>query len=354
MNLSFFKRSLLLAALVALVAAPFVAPSAVRAAEVQWHTNMDEAMKIATREDKQLLINFTGSDWCVWCKRLEGEVFEQSQFQEEATDDFVLVELDFPRSTPQSDEVKKHNRKWQEQYGVEGFPTIVLANAKGEAFANTGYLPGGPGPYMMHLDELLAAKQTRDEALAAAHKAEGLERARHLDRALSAEGVMIDDREELMQQIIELDANNEAGLKSKYERELRAMQFKVELDAAVRALMGNDPEGALEKTQELEDKYEPEGKMYADLMQVRMAAYAGSNKHDKALELIGRVMERDDLDAEQKQLFAAARAEVRMMQNDITGAMKAVDEAIALAPNSPIAKQLEQFKQQLQQQANRP
>ena len=119
----------------------------------RWVTNMAEAQKTATAEKKDLLVNFTGSDWCVWCIRLKKEVFTQPEFAA-AAKDFVWVEIDFPRNGSQSAEEKKLNQALAAKYGIEGYPTVLLMNANGEVYAKTGYKPGGAAKYVQQLLEL--------------------------------------------------------------------------------------------------------------------------------------------------------------------------------------------------------
>ena len=121
---------------------------------VSWLTDLDEGIKVAKAEKKAILVDFTGSDWCGWCIRLKKEVFDQKEFAA-ATKDFVLVELDYPQKKKQSAEVKAKNKALSEKFGIEGFPTIMLLDANGEPFAQTGYQAGGPVKYLAHLAELM-------------------------------------------------------------------------------------------------------------------------------------------------------------------------------------------------------
>jgi thioredoxin-related protein len=147
------------------------------AADAVWLTDLDEGMKVAKAEKKAILVDFTGSDWCGWCIRLKKEVFDQKEFAA-VTKDFVLVELDYPQKKKQSAEEKAKNKVWAEKFGIEGYPTILLLDAQGEPFAQTGYQAGGPVKYLAHLDELLKTN-TADgrKAFAQAKKDEGLVRA---------------------------------------------------------------------------------------------------------------------------------------------------------------------------------
>lgn len=119
-----------------------------------WLTDLDEGLKVAKAEKKAVLVDFTGSDWCGWCIRLKKEVFDQKEFVA-ATKDFVLVELDYPQKKKQSAEEKAKNKVWAEKFAIEGFPTIMLLDASGEPFAQTGYQAGGATKYLAHLATLL-------------------------------------------------------------------------------------------------------------------------------------------------------------------------------------------------------
>ncbi len=120
-----------------------------------WETNLDDAITMANENGKPILVNFTGSDWCIWCQRLRDEVFSKEAFHAYAKDNLNLVFLDFPRGIKQSNEVKAMNRGWLDKYGVRVFPTLLILNKDGEVIAQTGYQQGGPEAYVKHLKELI-------------------------------------------------------------------------------------------------------------------------------------------------------------------------------------------------------
>lgn len=112
------------------------------AAEPVWLTDLDAAKAQGVKENKPVLVDFTGSDWCPPCKSLHKVVFESPEFAVVA-DRYVLVELDFPRNKPQTPELKAKNREWQQKYAVNSFPTILLLDAKnGEVFGRVGGFGG--------------------------------------------------------------------------------------------------------------------------------------------------------------------------------------------------------------------
>lgn len=96
-----------------------------------WGTNYQQALEQAARENKDVLLDFTGSDWCPHCKTLVEKVFSQPAFQEFANKNLILVEVDFPESKIQSDVLKKQNEELQSQYQVTGYPTLILLDSKG-------------------------------------------------------------------------------------------------------------------------------------------------------------------------------------------------------------------------------
>ncbi len=121
------------------------------AAETKWVTDLPQALKQAAAEKKAVLVDFTGSDWCVWCKRLRREVFNEPEFREFADKNLVLVEIDFPRYTAQPDELRKTNEALSTKLGIEGFPTILILDASGKQLAKDGYRPGGAEAYVEYL-----------------------------------------------------------------------------------------------------------------------------------------------------------------------------------------------------------
>lgn len=126
--------------------------------EVKWLDNYDQAIKISKEKKIPILINFTGSDWCGWCIKLDKEVFSKKDFASYATKNLVMLKLDFPKNIKQSEEMKKANRALADKFKIEGFPTIVLINSDGKEINRTGYQEGGEKKYIEHLNSLLKKK----------------------------------------------------------------------------------------------------------------------------------------------------------------------------------------------------
>ncbi len=125
--------SLVLSFLVATSAAAFAA---------DWETDYAKALALAKSQNKRVLLDFTGSDWCGPCIQLKKQVFSRPDFRAYADNNLVLVEIDYPQRKKQSDELKKQNEKLSKQYGIDekGFPTVVLLDPAGKVIREfTGY-----------------------------------------------------------------------------------------------------------------------------------------------------------------------------------------------------------------------
>jgi protein disulfide-isomerase len=138
----------------ALTLALILARPACAKAESNWQTDFKKAQEQAKADHKLLLVDFTGSDWCGWCIKLNREVFSKPQFQEYASKNLVLLEIDFPRSKAQSDMVKKQNEELAVHYQIQGFPTVIVLNGEGRKVGEFGYMQGGPEAFIAELEKL--------------------------------------------------------------------------------------------------------------------------------------------------------------------------------------------------------
>lgn len=279
------------------------------AAGDEWMTDFEAAKKKAAAEKKDLLVDFTGSDWCGWCIKLVDEVFKHDAFKQGVADKFVLVELDFPRDKSKlSEETQKQNAALQTKYGVRGFPTILLLDAKGRPYAQTGYQKGGPEAYLTHLDELRAKRAERDEALAAADKLAGVEKAKALVKALKT---LPEDHlshySDITEQVAKLDPEDATGFVAAQKRK--------------------DAEATLQK-------------------EVGAAMQAG--KTDEAIAKVDKFITDYKVEGEEKQGLLGIKMNPLLQAKRFDDAAKVIDEIIAAAPESKAAKFAASFKPRLQ------
>jgi protein disulfide-isomerase len=123
-------------------------------AESSWVTDYKKAQEDAKAGKKLVLLEFTGSDWCGWCMKLDKEVFSTPEFQNYASRNLILVKVDFPRRRPQTEALKKQNEQLAQKYDIQGFPTIIVLNGQGEKLGELGYMEGGPSPFLAKLETL--------------------------------------------------------------------------------------------------------------------------------------------------------------------------------------------------------
>lgn len=215
-----FKNTLLVAALAALVAPAFAA---------EWMSDFDAAKAKAAQENKAILADFTGSDWCGWCIRLRQAVLDTPEFEAYAKDKFVLAEIDIPQAPKLSPEQLEKNRRLCEQYGIKGFPTILVMDAEGNVM---GGFSGGKtslqsvqAPLDKGLENIKltqqAATQQGDEKLQTLVKIYN-----NFPASLKDNATAIRDA------ILALDTTDASGLKAALLAEQQKDQFKKELATA--------------------------------------------------------------------------------------------------------------------------
>ena len=211
----------------------FVIQGAV-AAEGVWMEDMAAAKAKAKAEGKDLLIDFTGSDWCGWCIKLREEVFDHESFVTAAQKDFILVELDYPQDKPQDESIKTQNAALQDQYKIQGFPTILLTDHEGVVYGRTGYQAGGPEAYLKHISELKSSQEERATALAAAMQLEGMEKVAKLGEILNSlmEAGIEAGQDKIVAEIKALDPDDSKGFLSSYEfpKKLEAIEAGINAD----------------------------------------------------------------------------------------------------------------------------
>ncbi len=277
-----------------------------------WTSDFAAAQKEATSSKKDLLIDFTGSDWCGWCIKLDEEVFSKQAFKDGVKDKFVLVELDFPNDkTKLSEATQKQNAELGEKYDVQGYPTILLTDADGKPYASTGYQQGGPEEYVKHLDDLRAKKVKADEALKQANASEGVEKAKALIAMLEAM--------ELSDTMIE--------------------NFYGEVTAQIKAADPEDETGFTKagETKAKLEKFEKE-----------LSGLANEENFPGALALVDKTIKEGGFETQETQELMATRAMIFAQMKKFDEAIKALDEAKAVAPESEVAEQLEEFKGKLE------
>lgn len=294
-------------------------------AKAEWLQDFAAAKAQAKAEKKDLLIDFTGSDWCGWCIKLDEEVFSKDEFQKFAPQHFVLVKLDYPRNKDLVTEaIQAQNKELAKTYQVQGYPTILLTDHDGRVYGQTGYQDGGPEKYNTHLADLKKKGEGFLGALKKADGAKGLDRAKALDEALGMveEEMATTHYLGLMEEICTLDADGKGGLKAKHETKVKELQESKMLDSL------------------------------AEELQTAIGPMMEEKKFDEALAALDAAAKapKNDLH-KQMALFFKGMVMVQG-KNDPVAALAEWKAAMDLKPTSPIGKQIEVQLPRLQKMAD--
>lgn len=123
----------------------------------EWQTDFEAAKKEATTEDKNIIVVFSGSDWCAPCIKLDKNIWKSEAFKTEAAKEWILVKADFPRKKANelSKEQTEHNRKLAEKYNIEGsFPLVVVVDKNGKVLGKMGFKNVSPDEYIKMIHAL--------------------------------------------------------------------------------------------------------------------------------------------------------------------------------------------------------
>ncbi len=293
------------AALAAMVSPAFCA---------EWMTDLEAAKAKAAAENKAVLVDFTGSDWCAWCVRLRQDVLDKPEFETYAADKFVLAEVDLPRAAKISAEQMERNRKIAEQYKVEGFPTIMVMTPAGQVLGGfEGFLPN-----VEAASEPLNAALANKAAYEAADKLEGVEKAKALYEIYKGLPDGLRKGSGLLERIQELDPQNSTGALDELLAEQQAEEFSKRLRAA-----GREPAAVLAVVESCLREARAENR--ADLLQLKVS-----------LQLFLAQTEEDVLAAKQTML---------QMAEELPGEAEAIRKAAEQRFADP-AKVLESIRKQ--------
>ena len=276
-----------------------------KSAADNWMTDLDRAKQVAAKEGKDLLINFTGLEWCGNCTKLE-EVVTSDGFAP-APNDFVLVRLDYPPS-PSGDgtivdrlpqELPSPHVAWRESYRVGAFPTVFLADAAGRPYAVTGNNGMEPAEYLKHVRELRKIHDKRDIGFAAAAKLNGIERAKALADTLKALEAGFANQTDIytadplvqfyrpeIDTVMRLDADNAAGLRRHFNDVLHAVERRADEEVFYSRFRTTLKEKGLDATIRLLDKRIAEAEtveIRKNARRSRMVAYEWSTHNEEAL-----------------------------------------------------------------------
>jgi hypothetical protein len=326
-------------------------PAPPAAPEIRWLIELEKAKKLATDEGKDLFINFTGLSWCGACTELERDVLTKPEFASIAND-FVLVRLDYPGDGSRlPEEPAEATKSWRETYGINLFPTVILADASGKPYAVTGNNGLKPGPYADHIRKLQGGHARRDATFAKAGAANGIEKAKFLAEGLSALRESMDPVKrsansnplllfyaDEIDQVVRLDADGTAGLRDQLTAERRREQERVETSAFEELVSKTYKDQGIEAVLAILDARMAAADSVAlrnRLRQLRQAYLESSNRYEEALAMARELAADESLTSDERYLSRTRIAFNLRRLDRIEEAIALLDKMIAEAADDP-------------------
>lgn len=179
--------------------------------------SVEAAMPLAKEQGRDIMLEFTGKEWCPPCIHLRTEILETAEFEHAVGDKYVLVEVVFPRLPAAvaaiPEEQRNANEKLLVHHRIEtGLPTVLLLDAEGYPYAQVAGARRTTAEYLKALEAAAAVRVARDAAFAKAHGLQGLERAAALAEGLNAIPENCRDKyPDVVREINALDPQNTLG-----------------------------------------------------------------------------------------------------------------------------------------------
>jgi hypothetical protein len=278
-----------------------------------WLDDWRIAQRIASAEGKDILLEFTRpadlSTTGTPRATSSASVVDSDAFLRPIGGAFVLLRLTLSHDTLPEDAARFST--WATRLSVTKFPTFVLLDSHGTPYARSELVAKGAFAYLCEFQRLRKVRKKRDRQLALADATAGIERAHHLDRALNEVARFADtEYADLQERVTELDPQNSAGLRSKYETTMTHRQVECEVRDSVYPLING-------------------------------GNYVGAIGRLNAL-VAGAKPPRDDL-----QRILAIKAELLYGLHAKEMSTKLLNEAIALDPKSELARCARNVKREL-------
>lgn len=280
------------------------------AAADQWGTDLDEALAAAKKQEKPVLVEFTGSDWCSACAVLKSKVLSTKEFQDFVTKSrFVPVELDYPNAADKvTPEQRATRQKIAERYAVNAYPTLLVLDAQGQPYGRVVGVVGSPAQHVERLKAVLDVRRAYRKQVNAARKLSGLEKAKALVAALD---LLPEDcrplHTALVDEVLECDTDDVLGYRKSREAQSLLDKQLGEIKAAISETIGE--------------------RNFAEVI---------GEARGTALKLL----EREDWLPFVRLSLHGFVSQTYMMEGNLQESLKHMDAAIAADPESPEAKEM--------------
>ena len=302
-----------------------------------WTTDVDAALAAGKKTGKDVLLLYTGSDWCPPCKKLEQEIFETDAFRKEAPNMFELVMFDFPKTKQLPQPIVDQNKKWAEKYGISAYPTLVLIDSKQRPFAITGYREMDAEEYLGMLGEFRQKRIRRDEAFDKAIVTDDeKEKAKLLDQAM---GEMEEDiarlyYEEYINEIVKIDAEDELGLRTKWNAAKDSEMRKLAITEITLVSRLEKPAASIKFIDEVMEAFKFPAAEKLQIMQIKLNLLRKQNETAAMDKLLDEMIAIEELTDETRERLMVKKVLLMVGTARRDSAMIMIDRQIADGANS--------------------
>ena len=302
-----------------------------RADDHEFTEDAAAAIKQAVEQEKDIIFLFTGTDWCAPCQKLDEEVLSEKDFLFEVSKFYVLVKLDFPKKTEQDPSIAKQNQEYADKYGVASFPTLVLTDNNLKPFAFASYEEGGFQNYLALLEKARMLRVNRDEKLKAAQGKKGEERVRLLDQAISEmrEEIIRVYYNDIVEEIVEIDKDNEFGLRKKWNAAADAEMRKVIMTDLMMISRVEKPERAINLIDEVMKEFDFSDSERLKIYQIKLNLVRELKDDSKLDALLDEMIALDGVAGDTRQRLIVKKIYLMVGSQRQTEAMEVLEKAIA-------------------------
>jgi protein disulfide-isomerase len=126
-------------------------------------TNFARSAELAKSTNRPLLLAFIGTDWSISSLKLDREVFDQPEFADNSTYNFLVCKLHFYQTQERLPETIRQNEELATKYNIQEFPTVVVLSPDGREIGRLGYVPGGVKAFAASLNAIIAKSSQQEQ-----------------------------------------------------------------------------------------------------------------------------------------------------------------------------------------------
>jgi tetratricopeptide (TPR) repeat protein len=302
-----------------------------------WSEDVGAAFVKARKDNLDVLMVFVGTDWDLPSQKFEKNILSDADFQTEIKRRFAVVKLDFLRNSPQEPSIVEQNKNWAATFGVNAYPTIFMLDQHGKPYAIAGYEDWNVADYLGLLEENRQLRIRRDDKLAEAAGKDGLERAKALDDAIGQMRMDLAELyyREIIDEIIALDKDDDAGLRTKWNATEEAEIRKAILTDVMTIARLEKPLTAIQFIDDVLAEFAFPINQKMEILNVKLNLIRQTGDQQRVDELMDQMIGLDEVTVETKARLMAKKVYLMAGSNRLDPAWRELERSLTALPNNP-------------------